>query len=160
MEILLLSLPLHEHGYLSFICVFFNYIHQGPLLSSFCALSASQQSLPILQALLGLFEPIPCPAVRYHFLGMCVVLLLHIEETVCFCTHPKTKSFFLWMVPCQIYLDVRMLGLEKHCLEYSWFLIHDFKRINDKNSALGRVLWDPQFKVIGKNFNWGDAQKG
>ena len=39
-------------GIFLFICVFFNYIHQSPLFFLlFPALSASQQSLPILQAL-------------------------------------------------------------------------------------------------------------
>lgn len=141
MEILLLSLPLHEHGYLSiYLCLLQLHSSRPSLLSSFlCLISFPAESANSPSSYLAFFEPIPCPAVRYHFLGMCVVLLLHIEETVCFCTHPKTKSF-LWTVPCQIYLGCTNVRLKKHCLEYSWFLIHDFKRINDKNSALGRVL--------------------
>ena len=124
-------------GIFLFISVFFNYIHQGPLffLLLFSTLSASQQILPILQALSW---PSLNPS-HALLLGHFPCTIVHIEEIFCLCTQPKTKTF-LWTVPCQIYLGCMNVRLEKHCLEYSWFLINYFKRINDKNSALGRVL--------------------
>lgn len=129
-------------GIFLLICVFFNYIHQGPLFFLlFSALSASQQGLPILKLLAAFFEPIPCPAVRYHFWA-CVWCSYYTLKTVCFCTHPKTKSF-LWTVPCQIYLGCTNVRLEKHCLEYSWFLIHDFKRIN----VIRTQLWEEYCEI-------------
>lgn len=138
MEILLLSLPLHEHGYFSiYLCLLQLHSSRASLLSSpfLYLISFSADSTNPPSSYLAFFEPIPCPDVRHHFL--CTIV--HIEEIVCLCTHPKTKSF-LWTVPCQIYLGCMNVRLEKHCLEYSWFLINYFKRINDKNSALGRVL--------------------
>ena len=148
MEILLLILPLHEHGYFSiYLCLLQLHASRPSLLSSpfLYPISFPADSTTPPSSYLAFFELVPRPAIRHHFPCTCIVSLLHTEEVVCLSTHPETESF-LWTVPCQIHLGCMNVRLEKHCLECSWFLINDFKRINDKKSALGRVFWDLSLK--------------
>ena len=110
MEILLLSLPLREHGYFSiYLCLLQLHSSRASLLSSpfLYLISFPADSTNPPSSYLAFFEPIPCPAVRHHFL--CTIV--HIEEIICLCTHPKTKSF-LWTVPCQIYLGCMNVMLD------------------------------------------------